>query len=602
MQRIMSFLRKVILDNKKKIAVIALVLLLTTFVLYNMNSYRLKGDLPSSAKGFDDENFYRCVIDNYNDFRGTSLTWYDDLPDDAKELTYLDCSRYGIEKVNEIEYFTNLKSVNLRDNKINNVNFSFNKLLEEIDLSNNSLYGLDLEYNTNLKSINLINAFKSNAFQDITIKKGDVKNLGSRVYLPSGYDVKYVYDESIISFDGNDITGLSSGTTTLNAENDTFGYLFSFKVNVIEDASEPLKVTLDDSDWSIIDGYIFTQDETNKDTILNKIKVNKGEVSYTNDNYDEIQITYDNNTLATYKIANFSSDTYIVGDYDQGYSIYVLNDNIDQKYLNLTNCEIEQDELNVYVKISGKRVEKLRAMFIYSDKHDLLKDYILFENNDQNDIKAYFQSRELETKELLQEYGDGSLMYETDDKISILCNDDNWTCWREYKKLRINFDGYEVVDGVINTTKKNDDFASVTTTNCEKEVKDGKLLVKYNGEIIKTYTINVVDKNIVTTTKKEEDKTEDKKATTKEVSKNGTTNTTNKKIDDFIPKTESDTTTTKTTTRIEDKYNAIDAKLRSLSKRNSNRNIIILLLSLTAVILSLIIVNMLLKIKKSKKK
>ena len=602
MQRIMSFLRKVILDNKKKIAVIALVLLLTTFVLYNMNSYRLKGDLPSSAKGFDDENFYRCVIDNYNDFRGTSLTWYDDLPDDAKELTYLDCSRYDIEKVNEIEYFTNLKSVNLRDNKINDVNFSFNKLLEEIDLSNNSLYGLDLEYNTNLKSINLINAFKSNAFQDITIKKGDVKNLGSHVYLPSGYDVKYVYDESIISFDGNDITGLSSGTTTLNAENDTFGYLFSFKVNVIEDESEPLKVTLDDSDWSIIDGYIFTQDETNKDTILNKIKVNKGEVSYTNDNYDEIQITYDNNTLATYKIANFSSDTYIVGDYDQGYSIYVLNDNIDQKYLNLTNCEIEQDELNVYVKISGKRVEKLRAMFIYSDKHDLLKDYILFENNDQNDIKAYSQSRELETKELFQDYGDGSPMYETDDKISILCNDDNWTCWREYKKLRINFDGYEVVDGVINTTKKNDDFASVTTTNCEKEVKDGKLLVKYNGEIIKTYTINVVDKNIVTTTKKEEDKTEDKKATTKEVSKNGTTNTTNKKIDDFIPKTESDTTTTKTTTRIEDKYNAIDAKLRSLSKRNSNRNIIILLLSLTAVILSLIIVNMLLKIKKSKKK
>lgn len=605
MQRIMSFLRKVILDNKKKIAVIALALLLTTFVLYNMNSYRLKGDLPSSAKekGFDDENFYRCVIDNYNNFRGTSLTGNDALPDDAKKLTYLDCSRYGIEKVNGIEYLTNLKSVNLRGNKINNVNFSSNKLLEEIDLSNNNLKGLDLEYNTNLKSINLINAFKSNVFQDITIEKGNVKNLGSHVYLPSGYDVKYVYDESIISFDGNDITGLSSGTTTLNAENDTFGYLFSFKVNV--DESEPLKVTLDDSDWSIIDGYIFTQDETNKDTILNKIKVNKGEVSYTNDNYDEIQITYDNNTLATYKIANFSSDTYVVVDYDQGYSIYVLNDNIDQKYLNLKNCEIVQDELNVYVKISGKRVEKLRALFIYSDKHDLLKDYILFENNDQNDIKAKyyvngklyeFKTEDIEAAEDLFKQTDDEIMlfyYETNDFEGYK---------RTLKKLRINFDGYEVVDGVINTTKKNDDFASVTTTNCEKEVKDGKLLVKYNGEIIKTYTINVVDKNIVTTTKKEEDKTEDKKATTKEVSKNGTTNTTNKKIDDFIPKTESDTTTTKTTTRIEDKYNAIDAKLRSLSKRNSNRNIIILLLSLTAVILSLIIVNMLLKIKKSKKK
>lgn len=603
MQRIMSFLRKVILDNKKKIAVIALVLLLTTFVLYNMNSYRLKGDLPSSAKekGFEDERFYECVIDNYNNFRGTSLTWYDDLPRGAKEMTALTCAGEDIKKIKGIEYFTNLKSVDLHNNEIESVDFHSNKLLEEIDLSNNSLYGLDLEYNTNLKSINLINAFKSNVFQDITIKKGDVKNLGSHVYLPSGYDVKYVYDESIISFDGNDITGLSSGTTTLNAENDTFGYLFSFKVNVIEDESEPLKVTLDNSDWSIIDGYIFTQDETNKDTILNKIKVNKGEVSYTNDNYDEVQITYDNNTLATYKIANFSSDVYILTLGAKGNSVF-LNKDIDKNHLQLKNCEIVQDGFDVYVKINGKRIRKLKTIYIYSDKHDLLKDYILFENNDQNDIKAYSQHREIETKELFYDYGDGSTMYETDDKISILCNVDNWTCWREYKKLRINFDGYEVVDGVINTTKKNDDFASVTTTNCEKEVKDGKLLVKYNGEIIKTYTINVVDKNIVTTTKKEEDKTEDKKATTKEVSKNGTTNTTNKKIDDFIPKTESDTTTTKTTTRIEDKYNAIDAKLRSLSKRNSNRNIIILLLSLTAVILSLIIVNMLLKIKKSKKK
>ena len=604
MQKIMTSLREIILGNKKKFLIVISVLLLTTLVLYNVNTNKLKGELPSSAKekGFTDEFFYACVISAYNDAKGTALDRYSDLPEDLNEITTLDCSSdRNIKNINGIENLSNLKNLNLSDNALTGLNLRNNTLLESLDISNNNLVYLDLYYNSKLSIINLYNAFSSDKIADVNITKDEQKEITilQSIYLPSGNDINYSYDNNIISINDGIVTGLNEGTTTITAENNKFGYLFSINVNVTSRTEEPLNVTLKDNRWSIIDNYIFTQNETDKESILNDIRTNKGTASFISD--DEIAITYNDEIIKTYKVANFSSDTYIFDKVDQGYIIYVFNENIDQNHLKLTNCEIEQDGLDVYVKINGKKIETLNSAFFYSPKHDLLNDYILFENDDNNDIKVKAKiSGEIisfDTKDLTDD-----MINETDNEISMFCNLDEGTCFKNLKKLRINFGNYEVKDGIINTTKENDDFNTVTTTDCEKEIKDGKLLVKYNGNVIKTYVINVVDKNIVTTTKKEEDKTEDKKATTKEVSKNGTTNTTNKKIDDFIPKTESDTTTTKTTTRIEDKYNAIDAKLRSLSKRNSNRNIIILLLSLTAVILSLIIVNMLLKIKKSKKK
>ncbi len=149
----------------------------------------LKYQTPANS-AFDDDNFYRCVVDNYNstvnhqhsiqDYaRTTSIKdnvkaakladhsqyyYDDDTEQDSSELTVsdsltaeqlqiiytLNCDQYGINSTKGIERLTNLETLYLRDNNISEINLTKNIYLSNVYLTKNKLTSLNISKNSNL--------------------------------------------------------------------------------------------------------------------------------------------------------------------------------------------------------------------------------------------------------------------------------------------------------------------------------------------------------------------------------------------------------------------------------------------------------------------
>lgn len=104
---------------------------------------------------FTDDNFYKCVIDNYNGENGTSKTVSDILNDEQiQTIEHLICNNENIKEINGIERLKSLQTVDLKNNEITTISPLINSnstILEKIDISNNNIKWL---YITNLPTLN----------------------------------------------------------------------------------------------------------------------------------------------------------------------------------------------------------------------------------------------------------------------------------------------------------------------------------------------------------------------------------------------------------------------------------------------------------------
>ena len=136
----------------------AVLLTLGVSFLVNINSDRLKGaasEKPANTS-FDDMNFYKCVIDNYNKEKGTKLSYKTKLTDNQLNgISKLACSNRGITSVKGIEKITNLRSFDGDLNRISKINVSKNIKLEYLNLYDTKLEYIDLNKNINLKSLSI---------------------------------------------------------------------------------------------------------------------------------------------------------------------------------------------------------------------------------------------------------------------------------------------------------------------------------------------------------------------------------------------------------------------------------------------------------------
>ena len=125
-------------------------------------------------KAFTDQNFYNCVIDEYNYENFTKLPYTTSLTNEQlKTIETLHCSGEDIESVEGISFITNLtdliiggekianidvsKNINLKElwvhGKLTNLDVSKNTNLEKLFVSNNQLTTLDVTNNVNLKEL-----------------------------------------------------------------------------------------------------------------------------------------------------------------------------------------------------------------------------------------------------------------------------------------------------------------------------------------------------------------------------------------------------------------------------------------------------------------
>ena len=136
----------------------AVLLTLGVSFLVNINSDRLKGaasEKPATT-AFDDMNFYRCIIDNYNEQKGTKLSYKTKLTNNQlNSISDLFCDSRGITSVKGLEKLTNLRNFTASSNRINKINISQNTDLKKLYLAENKLEYINLNKNKNLAHLEL---------------------------------------------------------------------------------------------------------------------------------------------------------------------------------------------------------------------------------------------------------------------------------------------------------------------------------------------------------------------------------------------------------------------------------------------------------------
>ena len=157
-EKINGILNK-IKNNKKKVIGITFgvfAVFIFTFATYNLNNptyfNRLFANVLNNGKpandAFEDNTFYSCVVDAYNNANGASKAYTDNLTDEElASITNLTCAWKNIESAKGIEKLTGLTDLDLSGNSVKEIDLSNNTKLKRLDLSYNELTSIDLSNN-----------------------------------------------------------------------------------------------------------------------------------------------------------------------------------------------------------------------------------------------------------------------------------------------------------------------------------------------------------------------------------------------------------------------------------------------------------------------
>ena len=718
-EKIKSILNK-IKDNKKKVIEITvgvLVVFIFTFVVYNMNNptklnrlFASIGSVPNEA--FEDDGFYSCIINEYNNENFTSKAYTDNLTDEElASITNLTCVWKNIESAKGIEKLTGLTDLDLSGNSVKEIDLSNNTKLKRLDLSYNELTSIDLSnnieltvlglYNNQLTSIDLSNYIEltdldlsynkltsidlsnnvnlrglrlsgnqltsingiekltglttlnlsgnllkeidlsnnveltylnlennkltsldlskntklsylningSSLIEDILIQNGETYTIEEKIIPPSGQNFSYsVYDTSVASIQGNTITALKEGSTTLRTG---FGNVsFERKLDVVEVKflGEP-----DDMIVNNEEKYIYFKDSRSilfPDDLEKDLRPNVGKIVLED---NKIKVVVGDKTYLEYDKVYFDGGA-LNEDDNPDYSVVVSSTEEPTKYnIKAVNCtyEFANDGKEVIIKYNGNEIDRKKLVYMYlpydykysftllyfgnnildssiinniddvsqidKNKVNILNAKMTFETDDgtylyikdgDETVSEYFpayiysDSYDL-TKNYIylgtNDFDNNIQIFDSEhdkdkDRFLIINNDnllisdeDNMSV-HSWSLIKVTSDKYDMSGDKIDLKGENIDLSKINVTNALLKVDNNKLLVMYNDEIVKEFKLENSKKEVTT-----KPSSEDKTTTTKEEVKITTTKkevktiTTKKKvsiIDKIFGK--SKTTTTK---------------------------------------------------------
>lgn len=291
---------KLINKNKKKIVIglsVFLVVFISVFSFINLryptkiNAYIAhvinKGE-PAN-KYFDDENFYKCVIDNYNDENSKSVSYTTNLTNSQlSSINGLWCSGKNISSVVGLNKLSSLTYLDL----------SQNPHLKKIDMSGlNKLNNFNINYNYLLTS---------------TINKVDKK-----LYFP--INQKYIINTNVILPTQFSISNITDSMNRIESEkiNDNSFYVKlstvydnQIKINYYNSVSKKTS-----SFYESVRGFSFEEYDNivllNNDTYSIKPQINPSDDSvlnsfYLQNNCNSDALSIDGNTIKALKGKNCS--------------------------------------------------------------------------------------------------------------------------------------------------------------------------------------------------------------------------------------------------------------------------------------------------------
>ena len=213
---------------------------LITILLLQLSIVKAE-EIPNQA--FDDYNFYKCVIDNYNTKNTKEEEYTHNLTDDElNTITNLSCS--GKEKSEEekivsvkgLEKLTNLNSIDLSYNNISSIDVKQYTELTEILMYYNNLTAIDVTNNLKLKTLSIYN----NEIENIDLSKNsELTYLSLSNNIVSNLDISKNTQLTYLSLSGNNLSSIdlsqNSELTTLYLFDNHFMNLNLIGINKIID-------------------------------------------------------------------------------------------------------------------------------------------------------------------------------------------------------------------------------------------------------------------------------------------------------------------------------------------------------------------------------
>ena len=139
------------------IIILSLILSGLLFINYNMTRPTKLNKIIASKynapanEAFNDQNFYNCIVDNYNSSATKEISYTTNMSDSQlKSVSNLRCENIKIKSIKGIEKLTNLTDLYVYSNQLTSLDVSKNVNLTDLDVYDNQITNLDVSKNTNL--------------------------------------------------------------------------------------------------------------------------------------------------------------------------------------------------------------------------------------------------------------------------------------------------------------------------------------------------------------------------------------------------------------------------------------------------------------------
>lgn len=159
-------------------------------------------------EAFDDDNFYKCVVDSYNSTHGDATKQYsDNLTDvELEAISELNCSNKEIVSTKGLEKLTGLSIINLQENLLTEIDLGKNINVVFLNLSKNKLTKIDLNTNTKLQELYL----SENNITNIDLRQNDkINTLDVNTNKLSTIDLTKLVELKVLNLSSNNLTSIN---------------------------------------------------------------------------------------------------------------------------------------------------------------------------------------------------------------------------------------------------------------------------------------------------------------------------------------------------------------------------------------------------------
>lgn len=443
---------KKIFKRKNKTIIISSFALIAIALVITGYSNPLKDNVVSFNKGyeaggtFSDDNFYKCVINSYNEENDTSYDVSTVLTDEQlASITRLNCSGYGEEESGKITYVNDLdKFVSL----------------SKFDISYNKLTSLDAGDLSELSELNM----EENPFaESLYVYKGKTVLAGNNIDLPRSinwYNPTWTSEDTTMATVNNYglVTALNAGVVNINSQ-----YTLENE-GVISNNSSINIVSITSDEYLINEenDFIYVGVENNESIIESNIAAPDGVTVDVNLSNNKVMVKAGLKLLKTFDVVRVSSSSY---DLTNSY-IYTGGIEIDEELVDAVNAEVffEGDKLQVVA--FDEVLEEFDVVSVISYDYTLGDSYI------------YTGSVAFDV-DLMQV--DNASLHVVSDKVQVKRSNE---ILGEFDIVSIDSSSYEFGYDYVFSNSATFDINQITVLNGNKSIVDDKLLITYDGNTI----------------------------------------------------------------------------------------------------------------------